>query len=108
MTFRSGAGSDVIRAKLRDRKPGFAWDYLRAVAERIVVQGDVATVTGSNARLIQAAGPEPALCTHQDSDSPIRRARTSISSDVMFPIHAPLPPPATNDAVSEPRAMPNK
>jgi hypothetical protein len=31
----------VIRAKLRDRKPGFAVDYLRAVAERIVVQGDV-------------------------------------------------------------------
>jgi hypothetical protein len=39
ITFRSGAGSDVIRAKLRDRKAGFAGAYLRAVAERIVVQG---------------------------------------------------------------------
>lgn len=48
------AFSKVVRAKLRDRGSPFARDYLRAVVDSVVVDGDTATISGSNARLVAA------------------------------------------------------
>jgi site-specific DNA recombinase len=51
---RVHAFSTVIRAKLRDRASGFARDYLRAVVDQIEVKDNIATISGSHARLVQA------------------------------------------------------
>jgi len=48
------AFSKVVREKLRDRGSPFARDYLRAVVDSVVVDGDTATISGSNARLVGA------------------------------------------------------
>ena len=45
--------SRVMRAKLRDRASPFARDYLHAVVDSVVVDGDKATISGSHARLMR-------------------------------------------------------
>ena len=43
----------VMRQKLQDRSSSFAKDYLQAVLSEVVVRGETATLSGSNARLME-------------------------------------------------------
>jgi hypothetical protein len=58
----------------------FGRDYLRAVVDKIVVNGDTATISGSNAKLMRAVGAKKPLagqvasfihewCARRDSNS---------------------------------------
>jgi site-specific DNA recombinase len=46
----------LIGKRLRDRSSAFGKDYLRAVVDKVVVNGDTATISGSNAKLMRAVG----------------------------------------------------
>ncbi len=48
------AFSQVIRAKLLDKSSTFAKDYLHSLVEEVRVEGNAATITGSNSALIAA------------------------------------------------------
>jgi len=48
------AFSHVICRKLRDRTSAFARDYLHAVVDAVVVNGETATISGSHERLLDA------------------------------------------------------
>jgi site-specific DNA recombinase len=74
------AFGDLIGKRLRDRSSSFGRDYLRAVVDKVVVNGDTATISGSNAKLMRAvaakrplAGQVPSFihdwCARRDSNS---------------------------------------
>ena len=51
----------LIGKKLRDRSAAFGRDYLRAVVDQVVVNGNTATISGSNAKLMQAVAAKRPL-----------------------------------------------
>ena len=51
----------LIGKRLRDRTLAFGRDYLRAVVDKVVVNGDMATISGSNAKLMRAVGAKKSL-----------------------------------------------
>jgi site-specific DNA recombinase len=51
----------LIGKRLRDRTLAFGRDYLRAVVDKVVVNGDTATISGSNAKLMRAVGAKKPL-----------------------------------------------
>src|SRR5258706_5800326 len=51
----------IIGKRLRDRASAFGRDYLRAVVDKVVVNGDTATISGSNAKLMRAVGAKKPL-----------------------------------------------
>jgi site-specific DNA recombinase len=53
------AFGSLIGRRLRDRTSTFGRDYLRAVVDKVVVNGDTATISGSNARLMRVVGTKP-------------------------------------------------
>jgi site-specific DNA recombinase len=55
------AFGDLIGKRLRDRSSSFGRDYLRAVVDKVVVNGDTATISGSNARLMRAVAAKKPL-----------------------------------------------
>ena len=46
----------LMGKRLRDRSSAFGKNYLRAVVDKVVVNGDTATISGSNAKLMRAVG----------------------------------------------------
>jgi site-specific DNA recombinase len=70
----------ITGKRLRDRASAFGRDYLRAVVDKVVVNGDTATISGSNAKLMRAVGVKKPLagqvpsfihdwCARRDSNS---------------------------------------
>jgi len=51
----------LIGKRLRDRSSSFGKDYLRAVVDKVVVNADTATISGSNAKLMRAVGAKKPL-----------------------------------------------
>ena len=70
----------IIGKRLRDRASSFGRDYLRAVVDKVVVNGDTATISGSNAKLMRAVGAKKALAGQVPSFIHDWRARRDSNS----------------------------
>ncbi len=70
----------VIGKRLRDRALSFGRDYLRAVVDKIVVNGDTAIISGSNAKLMRAVGARKPLAGQVPSFIHEWRARRDSNS----------------------------
>jgi hypothetical protein len=51
----------LIGKRLRDRTLAFGRDYVRAIVDKVVVNGDTATISGSNAKLMRTVGAKKPL-----------------------------------------------
>jgi hypothetical protein len=86
----------VMREKLQDRESSFAKDYLRAVVAEVVVHGETATVSGSNARLMELAARGKVNADQVPSSMQEWRARKDSNS-------RPPRPPRHRAASARPR-----